>query len=54
VLRQFLDESSHPRGIVAALEEETLFNSDSSDSDDEWDGDGQFDVPGAKIKRHPM
>jgi hypothetical protein len=55
ILQEFLHESSlSPDQLPDAIDEETLFNSDSSDSDDEWDGDGQFVVPGAKITRHPM
>jgi hypothetical protein len=34
------------------IEQETLFDSDSLDSEDEWDGNSQFVFPGAKIKRH--
>jgi hypothetical protein len=54
-LRQFLDECG-PRvhETVAAIEKETLFDSNSSDSENEWDRDGQFPFPGTKIKHHPM
>jgi hypothetical protein len=54
VLQEFLHESSLPPDqLLDAIEEETLFNSDSSDSD-EWDGNGHFVVAGAKITKHPM
>jgi hypothetical protein len=54
-----LQESRHESGLppdqfLDAIDEETLLDSDSSDNDDEWDGDGQFVVPGAKITKHPM
>jgi hypothetical protein len=55
IRQEFLHESSQSAGqFLDAITEETLFDSDSSDSDHEWDGDGQFIVPGAKISKHPM
>jgi hypothetical protein len=55
ILQEFLHKSSLPPDqLIDAIDEETLFDSDSSDSDDKWDGDGQFVVPGAKITKHPM
>jgi hypothetical protein len=36
------------------INDETLFDFGSSDSDDEWDGDGQFVISEAKIRKRPM
>jgi hypothetical protein len=55
ILQEFLREFSLPPDqLLDAIDEETLFGFDSSDSDDEWDGDGQFIVIGARIAKYPM
>jgi hypothetical protein len=55
IIQEFLHESSLPPDqFIDAINEETSFDSDSPDSNDEWDGGGQFVVPGVKITKHPM
>jgi hypothetical protein len=55
ILQEFPHESSRPPDqLLDAIDKETLFDSDQSDSNDEWDGDGKFLVPGGKTTKHPM
>jgi hypothetical protein len=55
ILQEFLHESSLlPGQLLDAIDEETLFDSKSSNSDDEWDCNGQFVVPGVKITKHTV
>jgi hypothetical protein len=55
ILPDFLHEFplSHDPALTT-IDYDTLFDSDSSDSDNEWDGDEPFVTPGAKITKHPM
>jgi hypothetical protein len=36
------------------IDQKTLFDSDCWESENKWDGNGQFMFPDAKIKRYPM
>jgi hypothetical protein len=55
VLRKFLEEFSPSlHETIAAIQKEARLDSDFSNSEDEWDSQSQFVIPGATIKRHHM